>query len=445
LVSFDTNYYALGLIPFTVTLSQGANNTSPVAVTVSNSNPGILSLPGEVGGVITLTFAAGATNTQIILADYVTSGVDTLTTSGGTNIIGNSVIINDTPETNSLARTMYAQYAPGLPIDGTGAAWANLSSSTFYMDTSVNNTTNYNAGSGYVVYPGNFGVDVRYAWDYTNLYFLITEDTNYGAVAATCMEATNAGDYFTNFYQRDSIAFWIDLGDSSGKVIDGQTNNMDQGNADFQPWFGFSTNELTDLWMSRENNNGSINGVAGLEHARELTSGTFEAHNRKIEAAIAWADIAGVVYPGWQPLGNIAAAVKPGLTIGSQPLLMYNAYYDAQTFIGAGNVFTGPSGTDTNSINIQLIVGDLSPIPVTPTVQSGHLVLSWPYGAGSVSGFTLWSSPVLGPGANWTVVSPAPTVVGANWQVSMPLGTGPGYYKLKNLQRQWFFTVGGNL
>jgi hypothetical protein len=439
-ISWNSNaYYTPGLIPFTVMISQGFNNTKPLTVTVSNSNPGVLTLPGEVGGVVTLTFAAGATNTQTIIGQYVTNGTDTLT-SGGPNVAGNSVTVNDTLITNSLARTLYAQYAPGLPIDGTGAAWTNLSSSIFYMDTSVNN------GEIDPIAPGNFGVDIEYAWDYTNLYFLISEDTNYGAVAATCAEATNATDYLNDFYARDCIAFWLDLSDTSGMTINNQYNGRDPQNADYQPWFGFSTNGLTNLWYSRADNN-NVSGVPGLEHAREFTSGTFEAHNRKIEASIEWADIAAAVYPTWQPLGNIASAVKPGLTIGSQPLLIYNTYSVVQTFVGISNYWSSGTGADSNSLNIQLTASDLSPIPVSVSVQSGQLVLAWPYGQGAVSGFDLLTSPTIGPKANWTVIGTTPTVVGNNYQVTVPLSGAPatGYYRLRNLQRQWFFTIGGNL
>jgi hypothetical protein len=198
------------------------------------------------------------------------------------------------------------------------------------------------------------------------------------------------------------------------------------------------------MCFARANNTGNED-LASLAHARSFTSGTWANHNRKIEAAIEWADIAGSVYTGWQPEGNIAAAVKPGLTIGSQPLLTYNAYWVVQTFIGYGNYWGGPSGTDTNSLNVQLIVGDLSPIPVSASIHSGQLVLSWPSGLGAVSGFSLLTSPVLGHGAHWSVVSTAPAPVGSLYEVTLPAGPGPGFYKLVNLQRQWFFTIGGNL
>ena len=431
-ISRNTNdYVGQPPIPLTVTISDGINNTSAVVVKVVNSNPSVLRLRGEVGSVLTLTFAAGATNVQTILADYVTNGTDTFFVSG-TNATGNSLTVNSTLNTNSLAHTLYAEFAPGLAIDGTGNAWSNLVSSTLYMDTSVNNGT-YDAPG----IPGNLGVNIRYAWDYTNLYILVTEDTKY-YTAITEAEASDASAYQAQPWEFDTIAFWIDLSDTGGKTINGVT--IYKSNDDFQPWFGFSSDAVTNMFYARANNGSSLD-LAGLTNARSFTSGTFVAHNRKIEAAIAWADIAADVATDVQPGGDIASAVKPGLKIGSQPLLIYNNYV-AQTFIGAGNVYSNPSGADKNSMNIQLIVGDTAPVSVTATVQSGQLVISWP---SSDLGFNLLTSPVIGPGANWTAVGTAPTVVGSYFQVTLPNSAVKNFYRLTSSQQQLFFTIGGNL
>jgi hypothetical protein len=77
---------------------------------------------------------------------------------------------------------------------------------------------------------------------------------------------------------------------------------------------------------------------------------------------------------------------------------------------------------------------DQLPPPATtttnqPTVSvssgAGTLTLSWPAASGS---FHVESSPVLGAGAVWTLVSGRQTVVGPNYQFTIPTTNGPAMF-----------------
>ena len=156
-----------------------------------------------------------------------------------------------------------------------------------------------------------------------------------------------------------------------------------------------------------------------------LTSGDASHHNRKIEIGINWASVAADVSTNVQPGGDIATHLVPGMKIGSDPLLIYNNYV-SQTFVNGGNL---PSGVDTNSVDVELIVGGSAPIALTSTIQSGHLVISWPAAVTA----TLQTSPVLGTGANWTNVGTSPTVVGYYNEVILPLSAASAFYRLVNI------------
>ena len=66
------------------------------------------------------------------------------------------------------ALVVNAAYTTGITIDGDPSDWTNLPSGVITMDTK-------GRGAGY----GTLAVDIQYAWDYTNLYILVKENTNY--------------------------------------------------------------------------------------------------------------------------------------------------------------------------------------------------------------------------------------------------------------------------
>ena len=63
----------------TLTIPQAANASQAVTVTVTNNNPGVVSLQGAVGNILTVTFPAGATNVQSVTVTGVNAGQASLT------------------------------------------------------------------------------------------------------------------------------------------------------------------------------------------------------------------------------------------------------------------------------------------------------------------------------------------------------------------------------
>ena len=71
------------IIALTVTIPQGFNSTGALTVTVINSNTNVINLPGSTNGLLTLTYPAGTTNMQTIVAGVLTIGTHSLTLSSG--------------------------------------------------------------------------------------------------------------------------------------------------------------------------------------------------------------------------------------------------------------------------------------------------------------------------------------------------------------------------
>jgi hypothetical protein len=335
----------------------------------------------------------GQTQSTLVLSGVTNTGSYYVAIKDGNMTVES---VNDTlTVTPSLAKVLDAPYAPGLPVDGNPAHWSGLGATPVYMDTSELNAYR----------PGNLGLTIQYAWDYTNFYVLVREDTNL-VTTASKQEAPDEPTYQANPWSFDTIALWIDLENTAGTTDNGAL--VVKGNADFQPWFGFSSQGLTDLFYGRANESGNLD-LSGLAHARIATSGNFSDHNRVIEAAISWADVAADVATSLQPGGNLVAAVKPGYKFGSEPLEIYNDY-NSQCFLGGTNnpvnPWNPPSGVDSNSVDV-LLMPPVSPV-LSVQLESGQVVVRWPV---SASSFNLYTSPRLGSGAAWTrVTSPAPVV-----------------------------------
>lgn len=209
-----------------------------------------------------------------------------------------------------------------INVDGDPSDWANVLSDSVPLDTGGR---------------GDLTVDVTYAWDADNLYILMQE----GPGDTTQQEAANQTAY-AEPYNYDGVAFWMDL-DSS---LDGE-----QTAQDFNPWFGLTSTERSDLFAYRANNDSTFiaSTPSGITIA---TSGSQANNDRVIEASIPWATLALVVDSGRQPGGDIEAAIEPGFSFGSQPLLIDDDF-NAQSYIGGGQ-FTVPNGLDENSRNVVL-------------------------------------------------------------------------------------------
>lgn len=308
-----------------------------------------------------------------------------------------------------------AGYGTGLRVDGLTEDWSGLSSGVVSLNTQGRGTN------------GTLAVDIRYAWDPTNLFVLVQENpSQYQATRA--QEGTGASDYQTQPWLRDTIAFWLDL-DNNGGGRTAAGGVIFENNADFQPWFGFSSAGRNDLVYARQNDSGTLN-LGGVANAKVATSGTFTEHNRTIEIAMKWADIAGSVDSARQPGGDVSAAVRPGFVFGSEPLLI-SVDYNGQAFIGPDQWAPG-SGTDAVSRDVRLEGGVRPVLSLTLTNWSGagskQLVLSWP---GSFTGFTLESTPLLETTAWARAGSVFLDTDGRNKVLLPGIQPGAAYYRLR--------------
>jgi len=67
-------------------------------------------------------------------------------------------------------------------------------------------------------------------------------------------------------------------------------------------------------------------------------------------------------------------------------------------------------------------------VSMTAMASGGTTTLSWPVAG---PGFTLYSSPTLGAGAVWTVVTNGVSIAGQNYQVTVSSSGGTKFFRLK--------------
>jgi hypothetical protein len=141
-----------------------------------------------------------------------------------------------------------------------------------------------------------------------------------------------------------------------------------------------------------------------------------------------------------------------GVLVGENTGITIPMYWvdDVTNYI-CHSLYTGDPHEDLNVIEFRIYNGALSPSDVaqaqalgpsvvgspSPTLgavsaSGGNVVISWP--VSGTTGFSLYSSPTLGPTAVWTLVSTTPTIVGANYQVTVSTSGGAKaqFYELKN-------------
>ncbi len=237
-----------------------------------------------------------------------------------------------------------------LTIDGDASDWDNLASSTIYMDSTP---VPANGRSG------DLGVDIRYAWDTDYFYILVAENTTTVA-AGTVQEAPDQTAYTGGPWLFDTMAFFMDLKNIAGI----ETSDIDR---DYQPWLGFSSTALP-LKEIRVNNTVPF-APGAMDNALVATGGTFANNDRTIEVAIAWLDIETNVDTSRQPNGSIIGSLAGGLTIGIEPLLIFNKYDVGQTWYnGPGPI---PSGVDTNSVDVRLMGFGYSAFATEYDLQQG--------------------------------------------------------------------------
>jgi hypothetical protein len=264
---------------------------------------------------------AGATRAALAQNEIPGAGTVTCNVTAYDGIsTGNTIEATMPP---SLATVIEAGQSDTITVDGNFADWTGVSSRVLPMSV-------YGQGGEDML------VNIQFAWNSTRLYFLIREaqDDNQG-------EAANLAAFRAEPWMFDAISFWISF-------INGPTLL----NSEFNPWYGFSSTNRTDLYSARLNNQATFDETA-FAHADTVTSGTFANHNRVIEASVTWADLAAVLAPNYQPYGGLQAAIRSGFVFGCEPLLIDNGFPGQSFRTGQTHVY--PSGTDYDSIDVKLV------------------------------------------------------------------------------------------
>jgi hypothetical protein len=312
----------------------------------------------------------------------------------------------------SGAKVVDAAYSSDIEVNGDSTDWSDLSSGVITMDTQGRGAN------------GTLAVDIQYAWNKTNLYILVRENAT-TTVAKVQQEASDQTAYQAGPWAVDSIAFWIDLDNDAGTLKDSVL--VAENNADFQPWFGFSSAGRTDLIYGRLNDSGTMN-LDGLVHAQVATGGTFANHDRHIEVAIPWADMAAAVDPARQPGGDIAKAIVTGFTFGSEPLLVYNDF-NAQAFIGPDQ-WNPPGGANNDSRDIRLVDAEVPITPPSLTIDAAgdSVTVRWPV---SVTGFVLETTGQLGSAASWSKFAGEVLVANGMNEATVVSSGSTAFYRLR--------------
>ncbi len=214
-------------------------------------------------------------------------------------------------------------------IDGDPSDWAGLTSAALHLDTSPRGKLR-----------GKLRCTLRFAWDAEHLYVLAAETPG----DATQREATNPVHYERSPWAFDGLMLFLDL-DNVGERTP---------HSDFNACLGFSSTRRRDLFSARTNRPDEFYRPSKrpLAGCRVATSGSFAKHNRAIEAAIRWRDIADHCYYSLPGGESLPRAVCPGFRFGCEPLLLDDGW-KKQAFIG-GAQHQRPSGRDVHSRDIVL-------------------------------------------------------------------------------------------
>lgn len=210
-----------------------------------------------------------------------------------------------------------------IAVDGNPADWEGLNSDPVEISGGA----------------GKLSCRIRYAWDDHYLYLLVRELP--GDTARK--EAENAAQYLESPWDYESIGFFIDVDNS---------NSNDGPRGDLNPLYGFSSAGRRDLYCAGSHRLHPYLCVQDLlQHSPVATGGNQADNSRIIEVGLRWEDIEGSVDRERLP-GGLLPVLKPGLRLGSEPLLLDEGY-DQRRFIGEENR-DRPSGKDPNSRDILL-------------------------------------------------------------------------------------------
>jgi mannose-6-phosphate isomerase-like protein (cupin superfamily) len=266
--------------------------------------------------------------------------------SGGSKNLGPNPLRPPVDESRLPPDQSVSLRAPraAITVDGSAADWAGLRADVLPITCGA----------------GKLAAEIRYAWDQDHLYILIRETPG----DTTREEAENAAGYLDTPSGYDGVSFFLDVDNWNApySIYDNAPLYIEDDNADFNPWFGFSSTSRSDLFCARSNKYWTH--LAGpdayrtyaygnqemLKHSAVATSGSQSGHSRVIEAAIRWSDIeAGV---DAKRLRGGFPAIRSGLRIGCEPLLIDDGTGN-QRFLN-GDRTARPNGRDAHSRDIVL-------------------------------------------------------------------------------------------
>ena len=112
-----------------------------------------------------------------------------------------------------------------ITVDGGSADWSGLKADVLKIACGA----------------AKLAAEIRYAWSQDYLYVLISETRG----DTTRKEAEDADSYLKMPWDYDGISFFMD--------VDNRSLHVEGDNADFNPWFGFSSKGRSDLFCARSN------------------------------------------------------------------------------------------------------------------------------------------------------------------------------------------------
>jgi len=108
-----------------------------------------------------------------------------------------------------------------------------------------------------------------------------------------------------------------------------------------------------------------------------------------------------------------------------------SATVDLPGLLGTNLAFVGFTGADGGVAATQIVTNFtfVSLVPLSVQKSGGNVVLSWPVGVG---GYQLESNTAINSPATWTIVPTPAVIVGSQNTVTVPIGSGPAFYRLVN-------------
>jgi hypothetical protein len=235
----------------------------------------------------------------------------------------------------------------------------------------------------------------------------------------------------SNLYAAVSFEFWVTFGSNPawGRLLDFGDTNPDTGNGryclDFTPHSGYATSGVN---FEVSGTDPGVNGVENVAVPPVLDGGG------KLLLTLVWDSVAGymAVYTNGVLLG-----------INNNVNLPVSAVVNAHSYLGKSSYLSDSCGVATvdefriynGAMGLAQIAADAAagpdvlPVPnVTIANANSQTTFSWP---GFAMGYTLQTSPVLGPGAWWTPVGgPAPVLTNGVNSVTLTLSNRAAFYRL---------------